>query len=668
METILSEFHFIRPLWFFALIPSIVLFVFLLRKFQRSSQWQSLIDSKLLPFLIEGQLSSQQKLPMIGIFVIWCLLIFAMAGPTWEKKPQPIQQDGSALVILWDLSPSMNAEDIKPSRLIRSRLKLVDLLDTRIEGVTALIAYAGDAHVVTPLTDDTKTIKSLLPGLSPGIMPLQGSNPEQALEFANELLKETGVITGDIVFVTDEIAYSAHRQLSITAETSQHRITVWGIGTSEGAPIPLSNGRFAKKRNGEIVLAKVNHQGLSDAAISMKGTYIPFSNDDADIQSILHFGFEETMEKESDNKRLSDEWHEQGHWLILIVLPFAALLFRRGWLLCFGFGILLNPSPSYAFGWQDLWKTKDQQAQELLQNDQAEAAANTFNDPDWKAIADYKNGDYDEAISQFNQGDDAQSKYNLGNALTQQGDYEAATKAYDEALKAQPDFPEAEANQSIAKQLKAIAEQEQEQEQQNSNQKQDGEENQEQGDQQDSQDQENQSSDQQPDGEQSDQKQEQESEDSKDSQEESSDDQSESSKKSAEEKQEAEKQQEALDKHYKDDKKQDDSEEQSEEQSHSQQQEEQDISEEEKEAAKKAEQEKEDAEQTDQPQPVPEKPELSEEEQEQQQALNQWLRRVPDDPSGLMRNKFQYEYNKRRRESFDRPMRSPDGQQNEERW
>lgn len=666
METILSEFHFIRPLWFFALIPSIVLFVFLLRKFQRSSQWQSLIDSKLLPFLIEGQLSSQQKLPMIGIFVIWCLLIFAMAGPTWEKKPQPIQQDGSALVILWDLSPSMNAEDIKPSRLIRSRLKLVDLLDTRIEGVTALIAYAGDAHVVTPLTDDTKTIKSLLPGLSPGIMPLQGSNPEQALELANELLKETGVITGDIVFVTDEIAYSAHRQLSITAETSQHRITVWGIGTSEGAPIPLSNGRFAKKRNGEIVLAKVNHQGLSDAAISMKGTYIPFSNDDADIQSILHFGFEETMEKESDNKRLSDEWHEQGHWLILFVLPFAALLFRRGWLLCFGFGILLNPSPSYAFGWQDLWKTKDQQAQELLQNDQAEAAANTFNDPDWKAIADYKNGDYDEAISQFNQGDDAQSKYNLGNALTQQGDYEAATKAYDEALKAQPDFPEAEANQSIAKQLKAIAEQQQEQ--QNSDQKQDGEENQEQGDQQDSQDQENQSSDQQPDGEQSDQKQEQESEDSKDSQEESSDDQSESSKKSAEEKQEAEKQQEALDKHYKDDKEQDDAEEQQDEQSHSQQQEEQDISEEEKEAAKKAEQEKEDAEQTDQPQPVPEKPELSAEEQEQQQALNQWLRRVPDDPSGLMRNKFQYEYNKRRRESFDRPMRSPDGQQNEERW
>lgn len=652
METILSEFHFIRPWCFLAVIPSSILFYFLLQNFQRSSQWQSLIDSKLLPFLIEGQLSNQQKLPMIGIFVIWCLLIIAMAGPTWEKKPQPIQQDGSALVILWDLSPSMNAEDIKPSRLIRSRLKLVDLLDTRIEGVTALIAYAGDAHVVTPLTDDTKTIKSLLPGLSPGIMPQQGSNPEQALELAYELLKETGVIKGYIVFVTDEIAYSAHRQLSITAESNQHRITVWGIGTSEGAPIPLSNGRFAKKRNGEIVLVKVNHQGLSDAAISMNGTYIPFSNDDADIQSILHFGFEESMEKESDNKRLSDEWHEQGHWLILLILPFAALLFRRGWLLCFGFAVFLNPSPSYAFGWQDLWKTKDQQAQELLQNDQTEAAANTFSDPNWKAIADYKNGDYDEAISQFNQGDDAQSKYNLGNALTQQGDYEAATKAYDEALKAQPDFPEAEANQSIAKQLKAMAEQQQDQ-------KQDGEENQEQSDQQDSQDQENQSSDQQSDGEQSDQ--EKESKDSKDSQEESSDEQSESSKKSDKEKQDA------LDKHYKDDE-QDDPEEQSEEQSHSQQQEEQGSTEEEKEAAKKAEQEKEDTEQTGEPQQVPEKPELSEEEQEQQQALNQWLRRVPDDPSGLMRNKFEYEYNKRRRESFDRPMRSPDGQQNEERW
>ncbi len=659
MNEILTHFHFIRPLWLLAFIPSVLLVLYLLRSYQRSSQWQSLIDAKLLPFLVEGKFSKAQKIPLFGLGLIWLLLIIALAGPTWEEKPQPVQQDTSALVILWDLSPSMYAQDIKPSRLVRSRLKLVDLLDARKEGLTALIAYAGDSHVVTPLTDDTKTIKSLLPGLAPDVMPKAGSNPEQALEQAITLLKETGVAKGNIVFVTDGIVHNAIKRLGTISNAGKHSITVWGIGTQQGAPISLPDGGFVKNKKGEIVVAKVRHDVLSDAAVAMKGTYIPFSNDGSDITSILHFGFDNyegnTNKKIDGDTRKMDSWLDQGYWLVLFALPFAALAFRRGWLLCFAFGMFFQPAPAQAFGWQDLWKTKNQQAQELLQNEQAEEAAATFTDPQWQAIANYKAGDYDAAESQFSQQSDARAQYNLGNTLTHKGEYDAAIAAYNAALQAQPNFPEAEHNRSIAEQLKALESQqqsEQNNDQQDQGEQQDGD--QQQGDSQQQNDQQQGENDQQQSqdaqsqnqpSEQSDGDQ-QSGEPSDNSEEEKQAEQQRAAKEDAE-KEEAK--QQALDKHYQD------------ENENNAEKSEQEIAQ----AQEKPAEEGSEGE----PQPAQAmQMQMTPEQKEQQQALDQWLRRVPDDPSGLLRNKFQYEHNKRQRENYDRTLRNPDGREPEERW
>ncbi len=297
----------------------------------------------------------------------------------------------------------------------------------------------------------------MLSGLSPGVLPTPGSNPEQALSLANELLKETGVLEGEIIFLTDDIVYQALQELKRLAEDTRHRITVWGIGTAEGSPIPIPDSGFAKNKQGEIVIAKVNHQLLSEAAIKMGGTYIPFSNDDSDIESIQHFGFKKFAQEESETLRTSDEWVEYGQWLVIVCLPFAALIFRRGWVLCLFFAINLYPKPSYALDlqktWQGMWQTQDQQAQQLLQQNQAEEAANTFKDPNWKAIADYKTGNFDRAITHFQNGASAQDKFNLGNALTQKGEYESAIQAYKNALELQPDFTEANESLRIAEQL-----------------------------------------------------------------------------------------------------------------------------------------------------------------------------------------------------------------------
>lgn len=647
MNEFITHFHFLRPLWFLSILPAVVLVYFLMRHQSRSSQWTSLINEKLLPYLLDGEFSKTQKAPLFGLIVLWLVAAISLAGPTWEKKPEPVQKDVSAMVILWDMSPSMFAQDIKPSRLVRSRLKLFDLLDQREEGLTALVAYAGDAHVVTPLTDDTATIKSLLPGLTPSMMPMMGSNPEEAFVRAHELLKETGVAKGDIVFVTDGIANGAIVDLASTSQTANHRVTVWGIGTPEGAPIPLPSGGFLKNNSGEIVVARVDESTLSEAATRMQGVYVPFSNDKLDIETISHFGIEQDQLQRQENSKVFDQWLERGHWLVLFIIPFAALSFRRGWILCFCLGVFLSPD-SYALSFTDLWKTKDQQAEQLLEADENQAAADTFKNSDWKAVANYRAGNYEEAQEQFQAGDSASEKYNYANTLTHLGEYDKAIEEYQAALEMKPDFAAAKNNKKIAEQLKALQEQQQENQQGESG------ENQDQSQQQDGDQQEGQ----QQDGQQS---SESKSENQQSSTDQGQEEQSDGSEQSDGNQQLDQTQKEALDQKYNNqDKKGEDA---SEEEQITQQEAEAKQEQEEKAVSQQNSEDK----TGDDQQSASAMMQMSEEEKEQQQALEQWLRRVPDDPSGLLRNKFRHEYEKRRREIQTRNLRAPNSIP-EERW
>ncbi len=659
----MEEFHFIRPWCLLAIIPALLLCASLFRSAMQSSQWHQHIDPRLLPFLLDGKTTKAQKAPILILCALWILAAIAIAGPTWERKSQPVQRDTSALVILWDLSPSMYAQDIKPSRLVRARLKLMDVLNARKEGLTALITYSGDAHVVTPLTDDTRTIKSLLPGIDPSIMPEIGNNPEAALERAMRLLKESSINKGTIVFVTDGIPSGAFGTLRSTARATQHRIAVWGIGTEAGAPIPLPQGGFFKNNRGDIIVAKTSIDDLNDAAIEMRGIYIPFSDSQQDIDNIIRYASERYTRESEAHKRQFDQWLDMGPWLALFILPFAMLAFRKGWILSILFvSTAMLPKPSYALQWSDLWLNQDQQGQELLEKQEYENAVKEFKDPNWKAIANYKSGNFEDAGNQFSKGSKAEDFYNLANSLTHQGKYDEAIAAFDEALKRSPDFSEAKENKHIAEQLKQLEEQQQNQSNQESGDNQEQQEQQQQDGQQqegensqsqDSQNQDGQSSENQnaQSGEQS---------DSKDSE-------SDSSQQNADDSQMSDAQKQALDQHYQQNENQEKQEQSSAMAQPSPSPENGDAEEEQKSAQQLA---QEQADQQNQDQLSEQQiatMKMTNEEKEQQQALQQWLRKVPDDPSGLLRNKFRYEYQKRLRESQGNRLRSPN-EQDEERW
>lgn len=645
MTAALQEFHFLRPLWFLALIPVVLLCIGLWLQQRRGQQWLRFIAPNLLPYLLDQAQIQQRKWPLLGLFGLWLLATVALAGPVWQKIPQPVERNTQALVICWDLSPSMLAEDVKPSRLTRARLKLIDLLQTRREGQVALIAYSGEAYTVTPLTDDRQTLINLLPALSPTTLPSVGSNPEMALTQALQLLKDGGIRRGDILFLTDEIDSEAMDFMASELDPTPHQLTLWGVGTEQGAPIPLPEGGFAKDRQGAMVVARLNEGALQNFAKRQGYFYLPMLPTNSDIDTLTQLLSPQVQDTQR-TERVFDQWFEHGQYLCLILLPGLLWLFRRGLVFCW-LALALLPlgfsQEARAVSWENLWLNQDQQAErDLAAGDKS--AATRFTTPLKRGTALYQQGDFESAAKEFAESPDAVGAYNQGTALTRAGRYQEAIKAFDETLQIRPDFAEAEHNRAIAEQLAKLQQQ---------NEQQDG--------------------DQQPPNQQKDDQQQQ-----KDGQEQKSDQQKgEQKQQSADE--EKSTGQDGESSESQEGKPQEMSEEEAQKRMAQQQQKEQQEKEQQAQQGAQNQKEENPYSQIEGQPPSPENAAKSEEEPknevagmeqqpmtEEQQMLEQWLRKVPDDPSGLMRNKFKYQYLQRRQSLRDQG--SYPNNQAEQRW
>ncbi|MEM0953011.1 MAG: VWA domain-containing protein [Pseudomonadota bacterium] len=598
MNDLLSQFHFIRPLWLWGILPALLVALLLWRQLRAGRAWSAVISAELLPHLLsDGHTGGPTKLPLWVLLCGWLLAVVALAGPSWERLPQPVERRENALVVLFDLSLSMNVEDISPSRLVRSRQKLLDLLAMKTEGTTGLVAYAGDAHVVSPLTDDLRTVANLLPALSPEIMPVKGSRPARALEQAVRLLRDSGLEHGQILLVTDGIHRGDEEDIAELLEGTRYRLSVLGVGTDDGGPIPTATG-FLRDNSNNIVIASLDREPLRELAAQFGGSYSDLELSDRDINQILNTRLWDDLESEQILDRSVDTWADRGYWLALLLIPMALGAFRRGWLLC----LLLLPmaEPGQAQDWQQLFQNRDQRGQQLLEAGDAAAAAETFKRQDWAAAARYQAGDYESALDYYQQRDTADDWYNRGNSLAKAGELEAAINAYDEALQRSADMEDAQFNKALVEQLL----QQQQQQQQNS------EQNQQQDDQGEQQQQENsdQSSGQNSDTGESDSNEEQAQNSSGDEREPQ------------------------------------DSEQQSQSQSGKQEDSEQG------ETPQQAESADSDEEQNKETQQANASEAQDDGERERDMANEQWLRRIPDDPSGLLRRKFQYQSRLRQRE------------------
>ncbi|MCN4143818.1 MAG: VWA domain-containing protein [Thiohalomonas sp.] len=497
-----DAFHFIRPEWFIAL-PFIALLLILMAKRSKknNSGWEAVCDPELLAFQLAQQ-SADNKKPGAKSFqllhwtipFLFLIATIALAGPSWEKKEQPVFQQGNALIIILDLSFSMNAKDIKPSRLERAKLKLIDILKQKKEGQTALIAFAGDAHTVSPLTIDNKTIMSLLPALDSAIMPLSGTHLIDALSTAKELFKNAGFAQGDILLITDGIDPSQQNKLEKNIKTLRkqgYHFSIIGVGSQTGSPIPLQKGGFLKDQSGQIVLSKLSPEPLKTLVKLGNGNYHKLSLDDSDFKAIIKHNLRIDKQAIEQNDHL-EQWVDSGAYLTLVLIPFALLSFRKG-LLSIMLIVFLAPylimETAYAdeasnkqwigqFNqklsnvWDKVWSTADQKGQKAFDSKNYQQAAQSFSNKNWKASAQYRAGEFEQALEQYSQSDDAKSLYNKGNTLANMEKFQDAADAYEQAIKKQPEFDSASKNLDYIKEI-ITQQKKQQQEQKNSDKNQD---------------------------------------------------------------------------------------------------------------------------------------------------------------------------------------------------
>ena len=449
--------HFIRPEWLLGFIPVLILSALFWRKHSQQSAWKQYIAPHLSQLLISQTVEKSHQ-PKWLLIASWIVAVIALSGPALNKQNLPVFATEQGRVLIMDMSQSMYATDLSPNRLSYAKFRATDLLNELKEGETGLIAYAGDAYTISPLTRDRDTILNLLPTLSPDIMPTKGSNLAAALSLAEKLLAQGGHVSGDIIVMTDGISAQQFNQAS-SALNSRYRLSIMAFGSKQGAPIRLADGQLLRDSSNEVVVAKTDYGLLQKLTQQHQGILVPAQTDGSDVSTLTNWLA--TDGKATETELAGETWQDLGPYLAMLLIIPMLMSFRQGLLtlmlspsLLFATAMtfsLANSQPAQASVWQDLWKTKDQQAQSAFEQGEFSQAAETFENPQWQASAQYKAGNYQQALEGFEQDSSAQGLYNQGNALMQLENYQEAINRYQQAIDLQPSFTEAQQNLEVAK-------------------------------------------------------------------------------------------------------------------------------------------------------------------------------------------------------------------------
>lgn len=322
-------FHFLHPGWLLALPPLVLLALWLTRKRARDGAWSRLIDADLLPLLRVSE-GGQSQSPWLLVGALWTLAVLALAGPAWRYERAPAFRVPADWVVLLDLSPSMDATDVPPDRVTRARYAISDLLSVAHDARVALVVFAGEAHTVTPLTNDVATVRVLLQPLSPALMPESGDQMAPALAEAESLLSgEHG--TRQVIVLSDGTEDVAE-SLTAARELREHGITVnvVAVGTEAGAPAPDGHGGFLRNAAGKLLIDRVRTDELRRIAAAGGGMFVPLSRMPELLASLQARQSGPLDAGEATGQQLG-HWRNEGIWLLPPLALLAALLARRGW-------------------------------------------------------------------------------------------------------------------------------------------------------------------------------------------------------------------------------------------------------------------------------------------------------------------------------------------------
>ncbi|MBV6882712.1 VWA domain-containing protein [Xanthomonas euvesicatoria] len=420
----LQSLHLLRPmlLWaLLAIVPAAALWHWRRRD---ADVWRQSVDAHLLPkLLVSG--GRRGWLGFVLAALTYAMAVIAMSGPSWRQTERPVFQSSMPLVVVLDLSSSANATDLPPSRLLQARAKLATLLRKRAGGEVALLVYAGESFTVAPLTEDSANVALFLDALSPSVMPVDGKRADRAIDAAAQLLQQAGFKQGEILLVSD----SADRSAESSARVARSRgfsVSALGVGGERGAAYRTASG--------EIAQAKLDEGSLRTLAAQGGGRYARIAPDDADLRALgVLDPSQQPLADETAESDGGKSWLDEGYWLVLPVMLLSLLAFRRRAVVAVLAMVCVLPlaQPAHAAD-GTLWQRADQVQQQRLD----------------AGVQAYRKGDFAAAQKAFEAVPTDEGLYNLGNALARQGQYDAAIAAYDRALKQHPNQQDAIANRA----------------------------------------------------------------------------------------------------------------------------------------------------------------------------------------------------------------------------
>lgn len=437
LSEIMENFHFLRPAWGLLLLPPLAALAMQWRRGRGDQAWDEIIAPHLLAALRLRQFRYRLFSPVNVAAALMVLMTVIAMGPSWRQQPSPLAKDEAALVVLLDTSGSMEAQDIQPSRLVRARQKIADLLVLRGGSRTALVVYAGSAHTVLDLTDDADILRQYLAAIDADIMPRTGKFAEYALPMVDRIVGDSTAPT-TVLLMTDGASAATARAFAEWFDGRPHQLLVLGVGTEDpgGSAAPLET------------------RSLKALADDAGGRYLELTVDDRDMRSVARLVDAHYVITEDS----AVPWLDAGYWLVFPCLALFILWFRRGWTLqwCLAGCLLLGQSPSASaeqHWFADLWLTPDQQGRLLLERGDFAGAAARFSDPFWKGFAHYRAEEFDLAAEYFSRVDSAAARFNQANALAHGEHYLRAVAIYDELLEDDPDNRAAAHNRKLVQEL-----------------------------------------------------------------------------------------------------------------------------------------------------------------------------------------------------------------------
>jgi Ca-activated chloride channel family protein len=316
----MQHFHFLRPYWLLAFI----VIYYIIRAFSLRddslAQWRNLMSDEVLSHLTVGGNNNNWLSPQKMSLIIAVPLCIVLMGPTWQQQPSPFSENNAPLIIALDVSKTMEQGDVQPSRLLRAKQKVIELLELRGDSKTALIAFSGSAHIVMPITNDREMIRHFLDALSENIMPVSGKLPETILPLADSLLA-TSTVPGTLLLIGDGATSNTVNAFKDFFATKSAQLIIWGFGKS--AHYDDSVGDSASDT---IPMQLEQLKALSDES---NGRLVLMSNDNNDVTRVDNY-IKHNLVIVDDNAR---PWHDSGYPFVFIVAFIFLFWFRKGWTL-----------------------------------------------------------------------------------------------------------------------------------------------------------------------------------------------------------------------------------------------------------------------------------------------------------------------------------------------